>query len=146
MNEMIQNRLLKLYIIYESLELFSIPEMTLENKRCFDLSVKAPAEIVVTLPCPVQFYYQCTEASLDTFFCGGGNRFEFIQVDYDRMHVPQSESVDWLTNRIFVDPEIEYDGDDLIYVLKYARLFHYYPVGKYNNNWNKCYGKSFSWY
>jgi hypothetical protein len=140
---MIQNRLLKLYIIYESLELFSIPEMTLENKRCFDDRSKTPQEVIVALPCPVQFYFECSGFPLQTC-CGSGSRLEFIDVCYERVYIPSSESVNWLSTRIFVDPELEYDGEHIIYVLRYARLFHYYPVRK--NYWSICYGKSFSWY
>jgi hypothetical protein len=144
MNDIISDCLLKQYIIYESLELFSIPEMTDANKICFDLSVKAPREVIVTLSCPVQFYFECSGFPLHTC-CGGGNRYEFILVRYERRYVPHSQSVDWLTNKIFVDPEIEYQGEDIVYVLDFAKLFHYYQLRKYYNYWTECYGKTFFW-
>jgi hypothetical protein len=142
MNEIIRKRLLKKYIIYESLELVSIPEMTLENESCFNDESKTPQEVIVTLSCPVQFYYQCTGFG----DCGGGERFEFIEVHFQRYILHQSDDMcinykDWLSNKIFFDTGIEYDGEDIIYVLNLAQLFHYYMMGK---RWIKCRGRGFS--
>jgi hypothetical protein len=143
MNKIIRKRLLKQYIIYEAMELFSIPEMTLDNENCFIDQTKTPQEVIVTLSCPVQFYYQCTGSG----DCGGGERFEFIEVRFQRYILPQPVGMSisyrsWLMKKIFIDPGIENeDGDDIIYVLDYAQLFHYYMVGK---RWIKCRGRGFS--
>jgi hypothetical protein len=142
MNEITRKRLLKEYIIHESLELFSIPEMTLENESCFYGRSKTPQEIIVTLSCPVQFYFECSRSE----DCGGGERFEFIEVNFHKYILPRPDDMNivyknWLSNRIFIDTGIEDgDGEDIIYVLKCVQLFHYYMVGKI---WFMCKGRDF---
>jgi hypothetical protein len=142
MNKIIIKRLLEQYIIHEAMELFSIPEMTLENKRCFDDRSKTPQEVIVTFSCPVQFYYQCTGFG----DCSGGERLDFIEVCFHKYILPRPDGMsinhrNWLMKKIFIDPGIEEgDGEDIIYVLKYIQLFHYYMVGK---RWSRCRGRYF---